>query len=440
MNKILYITFTSLVLLSVSCKQDKVVERPNIILIMADDMGYECLGSYGSTYKTPVLDSLAKSGIRFTNAISQPLCTPSRIKIMTGLRNYRNYTHFGYLGRDQRTIGHLMKDAGYATLIAGKWQLNGIAQNMPDAKDNTTPYKFGFDEYSLWQLTQARTKTTERYAYPLIEKNGEIIPQDPEIYGPDLFTDHIVDFIERKKDEPFFVYYPMVLVHDPFVPTPDLKEWVNTEQRYEQDTAYFKEMVTYTDKIVGRIVWKVNELGLDNTIIIFTGDNGTHPRIYTPTDHGVIRGDKGNTTNGGTNVPLVVHWFSKIKSGRVTDGLVEFTDFYATLAEITDQNNEVTNGVSFLNVLNGADDTKRETVMVYYDPHWGKRNNSNRNLFVRDKRYKLYQDGSFFDLENDALETSSLNVESLNPGAFKSYSILKNELDNGPKWTEVSVK
>ncbi len=400
--------------------------RPNVILIMADDMGYECLGSYGSHYATPVLDSLAGAGLRFTNAISQPLCTPSRVKLMTGLRNFRNYTHFGHLARNQHTVGNLMKDAGYATLIAGKWQLNGIYSKEPDASDPTVPQAFGFDEYSLWQLTRNKTETAERYARPLIEKNGQVLGQEANQYGPDLFVDHIVDFMERKKSEPFFVYYPMVLVHDPFVPTPDSEEWADSGQRYRQDTAYFREMVSYADKMVGRIVRKVQQLGLDNTVIIFTGDNGTYPSIYTPTRHGIIQGGKGTPTDAGTKVPLLVSWPEKIKQGRVTDGLVEFSDFYATLADLTHQTNVFTDGISFKNVIDGAPDTRRESVMVYYDPQWGK---FQKALFVRDKRYKLYHDGKFFDLNNDVLEKNPLRPDKLPPEAREAYAELSATLE-----------
>ncbi len=232
-------------MLVLSCSQVEEPSQPNIILIMADDMGYECLGIYGSTsYNTPVLDELAATGIKFNNCVSQPLCTPSRVKIMTGLHNYRNYNRFGYLDVGQYSIGNLMQDAGYTTCIAGKWQLNGLAyqDEVEDWNDSTKPNKLGFDEYSLWQLTKHR-KFGERFADPLIEQNGALVERDKDAYGPDIFANFIMDFIERKKDSSFFVYYPMVLVHDPFVPTPDSEEWSDETTRGEKDTTYFKDMV-----------------------------------------------------------------------------------------------------------------------------------------------------------------------------------------------------
>ena len=122
--------------------------KPNIILIMADDLGYECLGCYGSaSYKTPVLDELAATGVRFEHCYSQPLCTPSRLKIMTGKNNFRNYTYFGALAPKEKTFGHMMKNAGYATCIVGKWQLAAR-----DRGEGIYPKAAGFDEHCLWQV------------------------------------------------------------------------------------------------------------------------------------------------------------------------------------------------------------------------------------------------------------------------------------------------
>ena len=134
-----------------ACQTQQIdTSKPNVILIMADDIGFECLSINGSiSYKTPVLDSLALNGINFTNAISQPLCTPSRVKIMTGKYNFRNYDYFTYLNPKEKTFGNLFKENGYKTAVVGKWQLNGIEHRLEGYDDNTRPYHFGFDEYSL---------------------------------------------------------------------------------------------------------------------------------------------------------------------------------------------------------------------------------------------------------------------------------------------------
>lgn len=427
-----------LVFLTVSCRPEDKIDRPNIILIMADDMGYECLGSYGSTsYKTPFLDDLAIQGVKFNNCVSQPLCTPSRVKIMTGQYNYRNYDYFGNLNTDQYTFGNLMQDAGYATCIAGKWQLNGIyyKNKITDWSDNTKPNKLGFDEYCLWQLTNSANKG-ERYANPLIEQNGKLLDRKLDDYGPDIFSDYILDFMDRKKEKPFFIYYPMVLVHDPFVSTPDSKEWNNKANRYKNDTSYFKDMVAYTDKIVGKIVEKLKELDIeDNTILIFTGDNGTHPSIYSNTKERMIQGGKGNTIDAGTHVPLIVSWPKMIKKGFVYNGLIEFSDFVPTFAESITKEVE-SDGKSFYPLLTGKKYEPRKTAFVHYDPKWGKRVNQYRNQFVRTVDYKLYQDGKFFNLNNDILEESPLVEDSLLVNELKIKAMLEGQLKKHPHLQE----
>ncbi|GAB5554709.1 MAG: sulfatase-like hydrolase/transferase [Saprospiraceae bacterium] len=404
---------------------------------MADDMGYETLSSYGGTsYETPNIDRLAASGIVFNHAISQPLCTPSRVKIMTGQYNYRNYEYFGRLGSDQKTFGHLMQENGYATCIAGKWQLNGLAykDELKDWADSTRPQQLGFQEHCLWQLTKER-KEGERFANPLIQQNGVVLPRDEDSYGPDIFSQFILDFIEKKQDQAFFIYYPMVLVHDPFVPTPDSEAWSDPTKRYEADTSYFGDMVSYTDKIVGKIVSKLEALELlDNTLIIFTGDNGTHPSIYSHTTNGIVRGGKGNTIDAGTHVPLIMSWGNQTEQTIQYDGLVEFSDFYATFADIVDADDS-TDGQSFLPVLKG-ESTKfyRETAFVHYDPKWGKNVNRYRNQFVQTPNYKLYQDGRFYNLQTDKLEQNDLVSTVLSPKEMAIKKRLETEMRLHPEF------
>jgi arylsulfatase A len=408
---------------------------PNVILIMSDDMGYECLSSNGSTsYSTPILDSLAANGIRFTKAISQPLCTPSRVKIMTGKYNYRNYESFSYLNPNQRTFGNVMKDAGYETCIVGKWQLNGLVYKKPGYEDNTRPHHFGFDEYCLWQLTKPRTKDAERFANPLLEQNGEMLPRDEDAYGPDVVSNFAIDFIKRKKDKPFFIYYPMILVHNPFVPTPDSPEWADKENRYNADPRFFKDMMEYTDKIVGRIVNELKAQGIaDNTLLIFTGDNGTNVHITSKTKTGSIQGAKGNTIDAGTHVPMLANWPAKIKKGKVYDGLIEFSDFYPTLADIVNRT-ETADGKSFYNLLIGETQEDRNSAFVHYDPMWSKNVNQYRNQFARTSRYKLYQDGQFYDLFNDQLEKSPISEKEMTKEMKDIRLQLQKVISKAPRW------
>ena len=409
-----FLSFILLVFINCNSK-DELKQKPNVILIMADDIGFECLSINGSTsYKTPVLDSLALNGINFTKAISQPLCTPSRVKIMTGKHNFRNYEHFTYLNSNQKTFGNLFKENGYKTAIVGKWQLNGIKIKAVDkniSQDNKRPYEFGFDEYSLWQLTKTKD-LGERFANPLIEQNGKFLPRNENAYGPDVVSDYAVDFIKRNKDDPFFIYYPMLLVHDPFVPTPDSSEWKSLETRSEKDNKYFVDMVAYMDKIIGKIVDELEAQGIaENTLLLFVGDNGTHPRIISQTENGSIRGGKGNTISHGVNVPMVASWPSIIKKSRNYSGLVNFNDFYATFTDILNVEND-SDGESLVQILKNKETLKRETVSIYYDPMWGNISRF-RNVFSQTKRYKLYQNGEFFDMEKDVLETNPLNNEDL---------------------------
>ncbi len=333
------------------CNSQVGAEGPNIILIMADDLGIECLTTYGTLdYRTPVLDNLASEGIKFNYCISQPLCTPSRVKIMTGKYNYQNYVDFGYLDVREKTFGNLMQEAGYRTMVAGKWQLNGANTKEANWEDLERPYQFGFDEYCLWWLTSKGS----RYANPRITQNKEMLKTSADDYGPDIVSDYIVDFIGRNKSRPFFIYYPMMLVHSPFQPTPDSPEWKDPATRMKNDNKFFKDMVEYMDKIVGKIHAKLVAEGLDNkTIVMFTGDNGTNRDLVTNTVHGPYPGGKGTLLDNGYRVPFIVRWPASGQKGMVTDNLVEFSDFYPTLAEIAGATSTQSVGRSFLPLLKG---------------------------------------------------------------------------------------
>ncbi len=198
---------------------------PNVVLIMADDLGVECLGSYGGTsYKTPVLDKLAREGIRFTHAYAQPLCANTRLQLMTGLYNHRNWIAFGILDPSSKTFGHWMQEAGYKTCIAGKWQLQSYdPPDYPGAEKRRgigmKPEDAGFDEYCLWHTGHTELKGS-RYSNPVINENGKLRDDLEGRYGPDIWVEYINGFMERHVDEPFFIYYPMALPHWPMVPTP----------------------------------------------------------------------------------------------------------------------------------------------------------------------------------------------------------------------------
>lgn len=432
MLKYLQILGLVILIFFTACKNDQqktVAEKPNILLIMADDMGFECLSTYGSNeYHTPRLDQMAAEGIKFNQAYSQPLCTPTRVKIMTGKSNVRNYEYFGYLNPDQKTFGNLLQEAGYKTMIAGKWQLNGIYHDLPGNQDKTRPYHFGFDEYCLWQLTRNK-QFGERFADPYIEENEKEMRMNGE-YGPDIFRDYIMDFMERNQDSSFFVYFPMVLVHDPFVPTPDSKAWKDSTRRHEQDTAYFTDMVAYTDKIVGQLMDKLDELSLlENTLVIFTGDNGTHPSIFTTmADGSLYRGGKGATIEAGNHVPFIAYWKGKILTGKEMNHMIEFSDVLPTLLDAAGVSLQgfVTDGESFLSALTDPAYQGKSLVYQHYNPMWGNWRDSLHYIF--DTEYKLYQDGRFYHTSEDPREKHPMEIDNLTTEAKDRYQVLKEEL------------
>lgn len=408
--------------------------RPNIVLIMADDMGYEAIGANGcQEYSTPNIDRIASSGVHFTQCISQPLCTPSRVKIMTGKHNYRNYEYFGYLNEKEMTFGHVMQSAGYKTCIVGKWQLNGLAFNLPGNDDKSRPHKMGFDEFALWQVASSKNRG-KRFAEPTVNINGDIKKFSIDEYGPDIFCNYAIDFIDKNSDSPFFVYYPMVLVHDPFVPTPDSPEWRDKTLRHKQDTAFFADMVNYTDKIVGRIESALKKSGVyDNTILIFTADNGSHVTLETKTTDRVVKGAKGNTITDGTHVPMVVSWPNGVDDATVYEELISFADFMPTFAEIANRKIE-SDGRSFLWILKGERGSGNSEVLVDYDPRWGENVNKHRDRFVQTTEYKLYQDGKFYNIESDILEERPLDIDKITSTERRVYRQLQKRLDTAPSW------
>ena len=299
--------------------------RPNIILIMADDLGYETIGANGGTsYKTPELDRLTSEGMRFEHVYSQPLCTPSRVQIMTGIYNVRNYVKFGTLDRGQTTFAQLLKKGGYATCIAGKWQLG---------KEVDSPQHFGFDESCLWQHTRGardEKKRDTRYPNPSLEINGRPVDYTNGEYGPEVVTDFICDFVERNKDRPFLVYYPMILTHGPFVSTPD-----SAKQQKRNSQLNFADMVAYMDKNVGRIDRQLDKLGLrENTLLIFTGDNGSPGNMLSELDGETVKGGKGKMSDAGTRVPFIASWPGVVPGGKVSNDLVDFSDVLPTLCDV----------------------------------------------------------------------------------------------------------
>lgn len=397
-------------------------QRPNIVLIMADDLGYECIGINGSTqYQTPHLDQIASKGMRFIQCHAQPLCTPTRVKLMTGLSNARNYAAFSILPRDQKTIGQHFKQAGYRTCVAGKWQLYGAEHYSPQFREKgTLPEQAGFESTCLWQVD----KSGSRFFAPLMYVDGKNIQFSDDQYGPQVATDYILKFMEQKRKEAFFVYYPMILTHSPFVPTPLSKSPSSKDKQKN-----FADMVHYMDFTIGRIVNKVKELGLaENTLIMFVGDNGTHTTLESKLGERVVRGGKGKTTNAGTHVPMVAYWPGVIEPGEVNDKLIDMSDFLPTcLAACSIEATNEIDGLSFFHQLIGKPGIDRKWIYCYYNP---RPERTEASYFIRDTRYKLYGDERFYDLKVDHLENSPITQPK--GDALKAFSELRTTLDSLP--------
>jgi arylsulfatase A len=411
---------TTLVTASVVLMQPTSVSaaRPNVILIMADDLGYETIGANGGTsYKTPVLDRIAAGGVRFTHCYVQPLCTPTRVQLMTGKYNVRNYINFGNMDPQAVTFGNVFKQAGYATCIAGKWQLG---------RDPELPKKYGFDEHCLWQ----HTRRPPRYANPGLEINGVEKDFSKGEYGPDLVNDYAIDFITRHKDKSFFLYYPMMLTHGPYQPTPDSPDWDSKAigEGVNHSEKHFGEMVEYMDKLVGKLVAALDRLAIrDNTLVIFLGDNGTGAGTRSMMGERVVIGGKGSTTETGMHVPLIASWSGSIARGKVCDDLVDSTDFLPTICEAAGVDTAALgkiDGHSFLSQLRGESGQPRQWIYSWYSP----RGEALRE-FAFEKHYKLYRNGDFYDLKVDPEEKRPVKVASLSGDTAAAGKKLQAALD-----------
>ncbi len=374
--------------------------RPNIVLILADDLGAEAINAYGGEYFTPRIDELARQGVLFTNAHAMPLCTPTRVRLMTGRESAKNYKAFGYLDPKERTIGNVLKDAGYATGIVGKWQLSG---NGFDGRVGASPQPAGFDESLLWQEKALDAKGS-RYWGPTLSTNGQNRINESG-FGPDVQAGFALDFIQRHKDEPFFLYYPMVLTHPPFVPTPD-------SPGAKDDKTRFAGMVTYMDKLVGQVTDQLKALGLDkNTIVIFTGDNGTAKQILSYQNGYPVRGGKGQATFAGTHVPLIARWPGQLPAGETRAGLFDLMDMLPTLADFAGAPVAAggIDGVDQAPVMRGETAAARDWIFMHYAPVWIQ----TPARLVFDDKWKLYGDGRFVAI--DGVRATETPVESAPP-------------------------
>jgi arylsulfatase A len=401
-------------------------EQPNILLILADDVGSEVLACYGGeSYPTPNIDRLASEGIRFTHAFTMPACHATRTTLLSGqywVRMGRPQWGTFPAAAEERTLAKILQRAGYATAIAGKWQLALLGED-PDQ-----PHRMGFDQYALFGWHEG-----PRYYQPHIRQNGQLREDVDDRYGPDVYCDFLVDFMTAERSQPFFAFYSMALCHDV---TDDLDQPVpvGPNGRYQS----YAEMVAAMDQRVARLVDTIDDAGLSrNTLVVFFSDNGSPARtIVTAVGDELIRapvvsqrngvpvpGGKTQLTDAGIRVPLIVRWPGHATQGATTNQLVDVSDLLPTLAEIAggDLPKQVTlDGQSFAPRLWGEQQSPRKWV---YAEH-------KLAGCVRNQRWKLYRDGRLFDLAEDPQESDAVAGAGLTADAIAERNKLQFALDS----------
>ncbi|MEO1011491.1 MAG: sulfatase-like hydrolase/transferase [Bacteroidota bacterium] len=429
-------------------------EQPNILFILVDDLSKEWISAYGAEdISTPNIDALAENGMLFNNVYSMPQCTPSRVTLLTGQYPFRHgwVNHWdvprwgGGAHFDEKKYPCLpleLKKAGYTTCIAGKWQIDDFRVE-PDALT-----KAGFDAYCMWTGYETGVEASaERYQDPYIfTKEGS--RAYPGKFGPDIFKDFIINFIDKNKDGPMFIYYPMVLTHTPLVNTP--------LDSADTKLGKHKAMVKYTDRITGELIRGLEKAGIrENTLIIWTTDNGSTRGIGGRRNGRIVMGGKGTTAETGICEPFIANWQGTIQP-RISNALIDFTDIYPTfldLAEIPPQSmvrkngkEHTLDGHSFKKVLlRGEAKSPRKWILGM-----GGGNNARltengvenqytfRDRVIRNERFKLYIDSKrkpekLYDLLQDPNEKNNILDSLTTPKRKKNYLALSKVAQTFPK-------
>ena len=409
--KHLLLSFIAAGLLGLAAGAADTPAKPNLILIFSDDVGLGDVHCTGGPFRTPNIDALAAGGMTFEYCYSTPLCGPSRCLTLTGRYPFRtglisNQSADALEAHKEIMIPTVMKQAGYVTACVGKWG------QMPYG-----PGQWGFDEWmSCKGSGRYRPEQGIRY-----ERNGDWKGLQEGEYLPDLMQDFIVSFIERNKDKPFFLYYPMEAIHGPILRTPDSRAGADADQLY-------RDNVEYMDTTVGKLMAALDRLNLrEKTLVIFTGDNGTARfGADLATVHGrKISGMKGSMLEGGSRVPLVVNWPGTTPAGKVNHDLTDFSDFFATFAELGGAKlpeGVAIDGRSFAAQIKGEKGTPRDWVYVELNGH----------SYARDVRYKLTNDGDLFDLKNAPYEETLVSHDTPDKAAQAARQHLQAVLDEHP--------
>jgi len=448
--------FTSLTLVAPLSASESKTEKPNILFILADDLGKEWISAYGAEdISTPNIDELANQGIRFDNVWSHPQCTPSRVSLITGQYPNKNgwVNHWdaprwgqGYLDWQQnQSVARVMKDAGYATVAAGKWQVNDF-RIEPEAMT-----KHGFDDYAMWTGYESGVPASaERYWDPYIHTKKGSKTYKGE-FGEDIFAEFLLNFIEDNKEQPWFAYFAMNLPHAPYTATPH-------KMKVKGKLNQHKAMVEYADIILARMIDRLEEMGeRENTIIIWTTDNGTNKSLVGTLNGRKVRGGKQKTTENGINSPFIVSSPGLIPTGVVSDTLVDFTDILPTFADLADTevpSDYKLDGHSFAPyILNSKQDGSRSSILSMggmNEAEVSEQGIENKFAFrdrvIRDKRYKLFVNATqpltyekLVDLHTDPEEKINL-INSKDPQIIAAKAALikvaqaQPKRDNDPKY------
>jgi arylsulfatase A-like enzyme len=407
--------------------------KPNIIFILADDLGYGDLGCYGQKQiQTPNLDRLAAEGMRFTDHYAgTTVCAPSRCSLMTGLHTGHTYVRGNHevqpmgqlpLPADTVTLPTVLKKAGYATALIGKWGLGG-----PDSTG--IPNKQGFD-YFFGYLCQ---RHAHNYYPEFLFRNEERVPLKNKVpggrldgagvatekveYSYDLMEQEALQFVEQNRKGPFFLYLAVTLPHanneggKNGMEVPDYG--IYADKDWPQSDRGRAAMISRLDRGVGRIVQKLKDLGIENnTLVFFTSDNGPHregganPEFFHSS--GPLRGIKRDLYEGGIRVPLIARWPGRIKAGVVTGRVSAFWDLLPTLAELAGAPSPAgTDGISLLPTLLGRPEQQRRHEFLYWEFHEG-----GSIQAVRMGRWKAVRPFGkpleLYDLETDMGETQNV--------------------------------
>lgn len=392
---------------------------PNILFIMADDLGYGDIGVYGQELMhTPNIDALAEQGIRFTQAYAGgPVCTSSRSVLMTGLHNGHtvardNVPHYPtYLHADDITLAQVLKDAGYRTGGVGKWSLG-------DAQTEGRATNMGFDTWTGY-LNQDHA----HYYYPTYLDHDERkihLPDNPILrnhYSHDILTNAALNFIREPKDSPFFLYVAYTLPHfssqeedEHGLTVPTTAPYANKD--WPEKAKKYAAMIDRLDKDVGKIIALLEAMGMrHNTLVIFTSDNGGHSATWKGfKTNGRLKGFKRDLYEGGIRVPFIASWPGVIPAAQVSDEVIAFQDMlptFATLANTTLPGEM--DGISVIEALKGNVLPPNERILYWDFGHTRDR----YDQAIRLGDWKGIRNGKnqpieLFDLSKDIAETNNL--------------------------------